>query len=213
MRSCVQWLLIGLIVLSAVGRSAPPSWAYDGDGLRGYLGLRVGGFPIFKDTKSDSEIHLEKNSETLGGAVLGFNWDKHWGFEVAGERSKQGLVLASTGGRTAFYPWWTLLGQIRWRYPILNDRLTPYLIAGGGFRFTEVEQKDSDSPVFFGNDQVPVGTGGGGLEYFIMNNVTLGVELKYIFGADSEIGTLTGRHKLDMDVLVYTFGLRVFYPE
>ena len=210
MRACVGWCLV---VLLAVASFASRSWAYDRDGLRGYLGLRVGGLPLFTDTESDSEIHLEDKSEALAGAVLGFNWSRHWGFELAGERSKQGLVLASTGGRTAFYPWWTVLGQFRWRYPVLNDRLTPYLIAGGGFRFTEVEQKDSDSPVFFGNDQQPVGTVGGGLEYFIMNNVTLGLELKYIFGADSEIGTLTGTHKLDMDVLVYTFGLRVFYPE
>lgn len=211
MGSHVRWCLL---VLLATVVAAPACLAADTDELRGYLGLRVGGFPIFTDTKSDSVIHLEGSSEALGGAVLGVNFDKHWGFEIAGERSKQGLILASTGSRTAFYPWWTLLGQIRWRYPLLDDRLTPYLILGGGYRFTEVEEKSPNSPVLFGDDHVPVGTGGGGLEYFVMDNVALGVELKYIFGGDAHVGVFgAGERSLNFDTLVYTFGLRVFYPE
>ena len=188
--------------------------AADTDKLRGYLGLRVGGPPFFTRADHDSEITLENpGAEALGGAVLGLNFNKHWGLELAGEREKTGLTQESTGRKTAEYAWYTLLAQLRWRYPLLEDRLTPYLLAGVGARFLQVETKDSDSPVTFASDEVFCSSFGAGLEYFVMNNVALGVEVKYLLGADSNIVVSGEQRHLNVDAFIYTFGIRIFYPE
>lgn len=204
------WLLV-VLSLTAAPRM---SWAWDTDALRGYLGLRVGGPPIFTHPDKDPRITLENpGAEVLGGAVLGVNFDKHWGVEVAGEREKTGLTDETTGRKTAEYAWYTVLAQLRWRYHMLGDRLTPYVLAGAGGRFTQVEGKDSDSPTTFASDEVFCGSVGTGVEYFVMNNVALGVELKYLIGSDSKIQVDGHDRDLDVDAFIYAFGLRVFYPE
>lgn len=204
-------VLASLVLVLLCSRT---SAAYDRDGLRGYLGLRVGGPPFFTQAGKDSAIHLENpGAEALGGAVLGLNIDRHWGVELAGEREKTGLTDEATGRKTAEWAWWTLLLQARWRYPLLDDRLTPYLLGGLGVRIAEVESKDSDSPISFGSEEVFTGSVGTGIEYFLMNNVALGLELKYIVGADSKLQVDGETHHLNLDALVYTFGVRIFYPE
>ncbi len=203
-----------LVVLVSIAAAAPAGWAYDTDALRGYLGLRVGGPPLFTQAGKDDAIHLESpGAEALGGGVLGVNFNKHWGLELAGEREKTGLTDEATGRKTAEWAWWTLLAQVRWRYPLLDDRLTPYLLGGVGVRFAEDETKDSDSPLSFGSSEAFCGAVGTGIEYFVMNNVALGVELKYLVGTDSQLEVSGRAHDLNLDALVYTFGIRVFYPE
>jgi opacity protein-like surface antigen len=211
MRLYARWWLI--VMVSAAGGSHA-CWAADTGAIRGYLGLRVGGPPVFSHANKDSAITLENpGAEALGGAVLGVNFDKHWGVELAGEREKTGLTQESTGRKTAEYAWYTLLAQVRWRYPLLEDRLTPYLLAGVGARFTQVETKDSDSPVNFASDEVFCASTGTGLEYFVMSNVAVGIELKYLFGSDSTIHVSGRARDLNIDAFIYTFGLRIFYPE
>lgn len=211
MHPYARWWLIALV---SVASGTGTCWAADTDAVRGYLGLRVGGQPVFSHAGKDSEITLENpGAEALGGAVLGVNLNKHWSVELAGEREKTGLTQESTGRKTAEYAWYTLLAQVRWRYPLLNDNLSPYLFMGAGARFTQVEGKDSDSPVTFASDEVFCASSGAGLEYFVMNNVAVGVELKYLFGADSQIGVSGRTHDLNLDAFIYTFGLRIFYPE
>ncbi len=188
--------------------------AAETNGLRGYLGLRVGGPPYFTRANHDSVITLENpGAEALGGAVLGLAIDKHWAFELAGEREKTGLELEPQGNKTAEYAWYTLLAQARWRYPLVDDRLSPYVLAGVGARFLQVEGKDSDSPVTFASDEVFCSSFGTGVDWFVMNNVSIGLELKYLLGADSKIGVNGETRHLNTDALIYTFGLRIYYPE
>jgi hypothetical protein len=52
-----------------------------------------------------SEITLENpGAEALGGAVLGVNFDKHWGLELAGERDLNIDAFIYTFGLRIFYP-------------------------------------------------------------------------------------------------------------
>ena len=74
MRAWIGWLVVVVVSVSATS-----SFAADTGNLRGYLGLRGGGYPIFTHTDEDPLLHLEHNSEATFGAVLGFNFDKHWG--------------------------------------------------------------------------------------------------------------------------------------
>jgi opacity protein-like surface antigen len=203
-----------MVLVAAMFAWVGSAAAAETDRLRGYLGLRVGGPPYFTRADRDSEITLENpGAEALGGAALGLAIDRHWAFEIAGEREKTGLTLESTGRKTAEYAWYTLLLQARWRYPLLEDRLSPYVLAGLGARLLQVETKDSDSPVTFASDAVFCSSFGTGVDYFVMSNVSVGVELKYLLGADSDIGLSGETRHLNTDALIYTFGIRIYYPE
>ena len=72
---------------------------------------------------------------------------------------------------------------VRLRYPMLNDRLIPYVLGGGGVGFVQVDDKfpPIGSTSLKNNDFPPVGALGGGLEYFIANNLAVGGEAKYLF--------------------------------
>jgi opacity protein-like surface antigen len=58
-----------------------------------------------------------------------------------------------------------------------------------------------------------VGSLGAGIEYFVANNIAVGLETKYVFfrGQDFEIAGRRG--KAEVDSLLMLFGLRVYFPE
>ena len=206
--------LIGSVAALALLAAGTPARAYDTDAIRGYLGFRVGGPPVFTQADQDDAIHIDNEGHgLLGGAVLGANLSRHWGIELAGETEKTGLTDTTTGRKTAEWAWWTVLVQGRWRYRLLDDRLTPYALAGLGVRIAEVESKASDSQLTFGSSMAFTGAIGTGVEYFVMNNVSLGMELKYIVGMDNELKVAGVHHDLSLDTFIYTFGVRVFYPQ
>ena len=210
MRTKVIGSVAGLALLAAVA----PARAYDTDAIRGYLGFRVGGPPVFTQKAQDDAVHIDNEGHgLLAGAVLGVNLSRHWGIELAGETNKTGLTDAATDRKTAEWAWWTILVQGRWRYRLLDDRLTPYALAGLGVRIAEVESKASDSTLTFGSSTAFTGAVGAGLEYFVMNNVSLGMELKYIVGMDNQLTVSGEHHDLSLDAFIYTFGIRVFYPQ
>jgi opacity protein-like surface antigen len=78
----------------------------------------------------------------------------------------------------------------------VNDGVTPISLSGGG----------STKARFLGSV-------GGGLEYFIADDIALGVEGKYMFtGSDSFTAGETTT-SIDLNTALLTFGMRLFYPE
>jgi opacity protein-like surface antigen len=204
-------------VLAAVAfgllADADRSRAADSERFRGYLALRVGG-AYFLDADSAGVVDLESPAaEALGGAVVGVNLSRHWGVEVAGEATETRLEAIPGGREVGEYTVVSVAAQVRWRYPVLENRLTPYLFLGGGMGFAEVNDKDLDSPVSFGRDNSPLGTVGGGLEYFVANNIALGIELKHVYAFETRIKVAGERRPVNLDSLIYTAGLRIFFPE
>ncbi len=105
--------------------------------------------------------------------------------------------------------------QVRLRYPVLDDRLTPYVTAGVGIGFGEFNDREVPFQVFpigGGRDYSLVGAVGGGLEYLVADNVAVGVSARHLFLFDSEIEIAGQPRELSLDSVLLMAGLRIFFP-
>ncbi len=198
----------------AAKRAGATGRAADSDRIRGYLALRTGG-AFFPQSAANSLLQISAPSGLGTGAVsMGVNLGKYWGLEIAGDAFETELEAPGFGG-VAEYSMWTGLAQVRLRYPILADRLVPYVVLGAGIAFGEINDKKVPPAVFpltGGRDTSFVGAWGMGLERFVSENVALGIEAKHIFAFKNEVkigGTPTD---LTLDTVIVTGGLRVYFP-
>ena len=199
------------LLLLAFLAVAASSHAVDTDDLRGYLGVRLGISAAY-DTDIGGGLGATPNEQVLGVSV-GLNLGRHLGVELAGDGWERNMRF---GGRTiGEFAMYTGMPLLRARYPLLDGRLTPYALAGLGVAYTEFN--DRKRPGFGidigGTSWGVAGALGVGLEYFVANNIAIGVETKYIISRDQDI-RLNGRQQsLNLDTLLATGGIRLLFPE
>lgn len=190
-----------LAALGAALALAGTAAAEDSDRPRYYLHLRA------QDTNPFG-VH------DAWGVALGANFNRYFGLELAGDIYE--LDFEPSGyGKIGEYSVFALLPQLRVRYPLFKDRLVPYLVGGVGVAFTEFNDR---KPKGFGlavdtESTVIVGSVGGGLEYFIDDNIAIGVEVKYLVSGNQTSHVQGESKRTDVNALLTTLGLRVFYPE
>ena len=191
-------------------------WAGDSVDIRPYLQPRFGvenSFHYYTQPNAVSGARLDSPSEEPHiGATLGADLGRYWGIEFAYDYIKTNLVETS-GKKAGDYAATTLLGQFRFRYPLLQDRLVPYLLAGGGMGIGEFSGREDFSFTGGGSDTVPVGVIGGGAEYFVMDNIALGIEAKYYFAFHPEIRLSGEQRKLTLDGVGVTANMRVYLDQ
>ena len=188
--------------------------AQDSGRLRAYYALRAGA-GLFTDTDSIQEARISVRTPPLYGAAIGVNFNKYWGVEFATEYTETELTSPQFG-RIAEYSLWTVLGLLRLRYPILNDRLSPYMVVGGGLGFGELNDRVRGNTVEFSLDENDGMTGvaaiGVGFDYFVADNIAVGLEARhtFLFSQDSFVNQES--RSLDLDHVSMTASLRVFFP-
>ena len=195
-------------------RTAPaPQPAVDSDALRGYIALRAGA-ALFTDTATATALTIENPSGFLGSAAVGVNLNRHVGLEVAGEYTRAQLSTPALG-KVSGYPVWTVLALLRLRYPVGAGRLSPYVVAGGGLGFGEFG--DADLPTAFSGftgsqESTFVAAAGAGFDYFVEDNVAVGVELRHTFLFDTDFTAGGQPAQLHPDLVSITTGFRIFFP-
>jgi opacity protein-like surface antigen len=198
-------LAICLALLAIGSAGAAPGWAEDSDRLRYYLHLRG------QDSNPWTEVHDH------WGLSLGANLGRHWGLELSADtferRVKQGGNTVGEFAVGAFVP------QLRLRYPLLDDRLVPYLVAGAGIAFTDFNDRKPRVPpnprvsVRDEEQTFPVGTVGAGIEYYFADNLAAGIEIKYLAAGDATLRLDGARHSQQVASVFTTVGLRLLVPE
>jgi opacity protein-like surface antigen len=200
-----------LLLLLALLAVAPPSHAEDTEDLRGYLGVRLGISAAY-DTDVGGGLGMTPNEQVLGVSV-GLNLGRYLGVELAGDGWERNMRF---GGRTiGEFAMYTGMPLLRARYPLLDGRLTPYALAGLGIGYTEFNDRKQPG---FGLDVGGTAWGvagalGVGLDYFVANNIAIGLETKYIILRDQHVRLNGRRQSLDLDTLLATGGIRLFFPE
>jgi opacity protein-like surface antigen len=198
-------LLLTLLAVPAL------SHAQDTDDIRGYLGVRLGITAAY-DTDIGGGLSATPNEQVLG-VSLGVNLGRYLGVEIAGDGWERNMRL---GGRTiGEFAMYTGMPTVRARYPLLEGRLTPYALAGVGVGYTEFN--DRKRPGFGvnvgGSSWGVVGALGVGVEYFVANNIAVGIEAKYVLSRGQEVRVNGRQQSLDLDTLLATAGIRLFFPE
>lgn len=175
--------------------TAPAARGADSDRLRWYALLRY------------DALSLTRAHDAIGGAV-GFNANRYLGAELSLDSYERKVGSLSELSVLALLP------QVRLRYPLLDDKLTPYLVAGVGVAVSQAN--DAKAPVTWTKGKTEAhlaGSTGAGIEYFLADNLAVGVEAKYLFSGvvDYQSGGRNGATSLGAPLL--GVGLRLFYPQ
>jgi opacity protein-like surface antigen len=105
--------------------------------------------------------------------------------------------------------------QVRVRYPLVGDRIVPYLLGGGGIALTDFN--DRKAPAFGvavrDESSAVVGTLGAGVDFFLSDNVAFNTEVKYLFAESQTLRVGGVPHRMDVSTPLTSVGLRVFVPE
>lgn len=119
------------------------------------------------------------------------NIDDTWGLNAfAGYRFMRNIALegnfnwyddfdAKINGFDFQVKIWTLMLDLKAMYPIYNDRLVPYLRIGGGYMDAEIEVGSLDE-----SDEDFAFNLGGGLDYYVTDQISLGLDGKYVWGTN-----------------------------
>ena len=57
-----------------------------------------------------------------------------------------------------------------------------------------------------------IGAVGAGFQYFVANNIAVGIETKYVISRDQDVRVNGRQQSLDLDTLLTTGGIRLFFP-
>lgn len=185
-----------------------------------YLQLRVGGVvPAQSDVGRGLEGSLENANyfSTFGqvfGISIGMDLWRHLSLELSSDGWEINIAKRGTGSISEFAVYTGML-VARVRYPVLDDRLIPFVIAGGGLTYGEsndIKPRGFALGVKSNTGFVPAGSIGAGVEYMVARNLALGLEVKYVFVRDHKV-TLEGRtQKLTLDTVLTSGTLRILFP-
>lgn len=187
--------LLGLLNVASVVRAQ--------DGGERQLSLRVG----------IGESNPVTKANDVGSLSIGANLQRYFGVELAVDRYeltlRQGDVRAGEVSLISFVP------QARLRYPLLGDRLVPYLILGAGAATTQINDTGTDVAWVGGGTTRAraVGSFGGGIEWYFSEDVALGVEGKYFLVGDQTFDARGEDTSVNLSAGILTWGMRVLYPE
>ncbi|MCP5515804.1 MAG: outer membrane beta-barrel protein [Verrucomicrobiales bacterium] len=182
--------------------------------LAGWVGLRAEDADRFRPYLRfhSGDVDPLWEVDDLWSFGLGANFTRHLGAELAFDYFTRDWGEPVNIAEVSSYH---LVPELRLRYPLLNDRLVPYLITGIGPSWMQVK----DNKPWALNQSIQVEgytfavTVGAGIEYFIADNVTFGLEGKYMW-VDPIEGSVDGQpQEVDLSSPIFTFGLRVFFDE
>ena len=191
------------------------------DGKRGYLALRVGGWWLQSGKEfTPGFLASDNEKQQLTSGSLGFSWNRYLGAELAVDYYEFEVNAADGGFKVNEYSVWAFLGQLRARYPLWNDRIVPYAVAGLGAGFTEPNDSTPEGHLTrmpSGQDWSLAWAAGAGVDWMVARNIALEAEAKYLsihpdVGVEGRFQRPRTRQSGKVDSLLFSVGVRVFFP-
>lgn len=214
-------------VLTEMFPQSDQSNRYADKAKRFYFSLRYGRSVVMdKDIAPGLEIDQAFGQE-LVGTQIGYDFSERLSLELVAEGYDM-EIIATGFGKTIEYASYMIMPQLKLRFPMQNGRLSPYLIGGIGIGITEANDRsplgeglpaifgpatgpNPAIPIFDGKDTSVVYSIGTGIEYFIAENIALGIEAKYVSqSADVTVNKLD--HTADLDAFFISGGIRFLFP-
>ncbi len=194
--------------------------AIDEPPIRLYFGAAFGG-GVITDGNWIPGVELVPEMASLGSIgqsvelALGANFGRHLSVEIPADYYESVIELnnlAGVNGGVGEYSTYAVIPNLRFRWPIKDGRIVPYLMAGFGATYGEVNDR------FDNGNNVPVDSkgfapafaAGGGIEYFFNREVSLFGQVKYIQSWDNKIEVNhAGEQKGDLSWLHFQIGFRL----
>ncbi len=184
------------------------------------FGLRLGATwqPDIEITDEFDAPHKER--EQIFGVQAGVELNRYWAVDLVLEHyetvihtNNNSPVLIDDAIRELSI--WTLIPTLRYSYPIWDDLARLYAVAGAGVGFVEANDRqrlaaNPAQPQFSARGLAPVGVLGGGFEYFIAENMSVGGEVRYLLHRpDVEVDGVS--ESTNFDTILFTTGLKVYF--
>ena len=182
---------------------------------RYYLTLRLGGATV-TDRRIGGPYEAEPENASLGdlsllvGVGVGVDLTSHLSVEVAAD-GYEPIVRFRGVGSVGEYAIYAVMPQARFRYPVLDGRLVPYVLAGVGASYAEFNDRKGVRSKVHGTDFGIAAAIGGGFEYFLTQNIALGMETKYLLTRGHQLRDERGSHETHVDAFLAALGLRVYF--
>lgn len=207
---------IGLRLLFPEGPDAPRP--YQPPTYRPYMGIRIGG-QVFLHDDLGHGLEMTPENAAIGGVFSqyfnvsgGVDIGRHFGVGLVGEGFKGTVKLAGTGdlGKLSLY---IVMPEVRARYPVVEDRLVPYALAGLGVSYAELHdvKPPGNGAKPTAKNYAPIAALGVGVDYFVVRNIAFGVEGKYLIVRDHDLTVRGQTSSLNLDSFVASVGLRVYF--
>ncbi len=183
---------------------------------RYYLALRIGGATI-TDRRIGGPIEATPENAAKGdfslllGVGVGVDVGSHLGVELVADGHEPILKVRGVGA-VGEYAVYTVVPQIRFRYPMLGGRFVPYLLGGVGVSYAEFNDRKPHGLTarVHGTDYGVALATGVGLEYFITNNIALGLETRYHTSRAHQLLLADRTHNVHVDAVLITAGVRIY---
>jgi opacity protein-like surface antigen len=140
---------------------------YFQSGHAGVVDTRVAG---------DAKLDTPDGINVVLGAGGGYNITDHWGLELQGHGTEPD-IRSQTYGKIKEFSNITVMPAVRFRYPLGDGRLVPYLTGGVGLSLNEVNDTGNPKIKVETERSSIVGAIAAGLEYFVAEDVAVGLEV------------------------------------
>jgi opacity protein-like surface antigen len=147
--------------------------------------------------------------------AFGLNFGHHFSIELPMDYYESAIELnnvAGVSGGVGEYATYALIPNLRFRYPMKSGRIAPYIMAGFGATYGEVNDRYDNGSTVTVNSKgfAPAFSVGGGVEYFFNRDVSLFGQVKYIQSWDNQIEVAgTGEQSGDLSWLHFQIGFRL----
>lgn len=204
-----------LICLAILLTGAGSALAEGGVQIRPYVGIRAGK-SLFTRPKSGGVMLQRNHPEAHVSGNFGMTIGKYFAIEGVidwAETEVQGAGI----GKVVELGMWTFSINGRLRYPLMNRKLEPYLLAGLGVTFSELNDRAVLNARFLSitgsRDTSFVAILGVGVDYRLTANLSLTAEVKYHFFPNTDLIVAGTKTSVDLDALYYSVGFRVFLDQ
>ena len=186
-----------------------------------YAGFRLGGALVTNPDVS-SQIHIDPEPPAVWGlnqyfgGTVGLEFARYFAVELGFEGYEVNVDVAGVGAVTE-YAVYAVLPQFRFRYPLLDGRLVPYLLAGVGAAFGETNDRKppgQNVAIRGANDLGLAATIGAGIEYMVTRHVALGMETKYLYTHGLTLRLAGDKaHEANLGPVIFSLGLRLYLAD